>query len=348
MKEGVVRTTIGDIAPESLGWVLPHEHLKCTQLAVFVPPKNDAERCFAHVPVSEQQIDLIREDPLQNLDNIYLPGGDVVQAEVNLFRQSGGGTIVDLTTVGLGRDVHEAARIGEQCGINVVVATGYYVSASHSSNIEQYTEEQLTAEMLGEIEHGIGGSSIRAGVIGEIGTSSEIHMNERKVLRAAAFASNESGCAIVVHVQPPAWLGHEVLDLLLDAGASADRVALAHMDTALDTSYHAELLDRGTHIMYDGFGLNWDFKSLGLEVPSDGQRVDAVMSLLARGYGNHIMMSHDVCTKIHLSRFGGPGYAHLFTQIAPMLRAGGCSDTDLERCFGKNPATFFAARKIER
>jgi phosphotriesterase-related protein len=350
MNVGFVRTVQGDVASEALGIVLPHEHLRCTQLAVFKARRNDPDRLAAHQRVTRQNAVNIRKDPLSNIDNHYLPGGAIVASELQEFVRLGGRTLVDLTTVGLGRDVKEAARLSRSTGLHVIVATGYYVARSHPPEVSRRSESWLVDRMAREVEDGIDGSSIRAGVIGELGTSAPIHPRERKVLAAAAGASQETGCGIVVHVQPPAWQGHEVLDLLFAAGARADRIALAHIESTVrpGLNYQRELLSRGVMLGYDGFGLVWDFPSLKLRVPSDEQRADAVVELMADGFRGKLLLSQDICTKVHLSRFGGPGYAHLLKRIVPMLKVRGCNEDDLCQLMQVNPSAFLSRREAAK
>jgi predicted metal-dependent phosphotriesterase family hydrolase len=53
--------------------------------------------------------------------------------------------------------------------------------------------EEIEKEIEIEIQSGIGRTEVRAGVIGELGTSETIHPDEKKVLTAAARAHNETG-----------------------------------------------------------------------------------------------------------------------------------------------------------
>lgn len=334
-----VRTVLADIGKDKVGFTLPHEHLQCTQLCVFSDPISDEQRILAHETVTKENATIVRENPLSNLDNIYLPGGSLVEEELRKFVRLGGKTIVDLTTIGLGRNIHEIVRLSQVTGLNVIAGTGYYIAASHPLEVTERNEEWLCSQMITEIDSGIDGTNYRAGVIGEIGTSSPIHKREEKILCAAAQASNKSGYSIIVHVQPPAWLGHEVLDILFNAGARPERVVLAHMDSTLTSglAYHREILERGVTIMYDGFGTNWDFPSLGLKMPSDEERINAVVALVDENYSERLLLSHDVCTKAHLGLFDGPGYTHLTETIIPNLVQRGCTRAELDQMTRSNP-----------
>jgi phosphotriesterase-related protein len=268
-----------------------------------------------------------------------------VEEELKSYAASGGRTLVELTPVGACRNIDEIVRLSKASGLHIIAGTGYYTQRSHPPDVAVNDIEWLAREMVRDIEEGIDGTPARAGVIGEIGTSLPILDQERKVLAASVFASKVTGRSIVVHVQPPAHFAHEVLDILFQEGAKPDRVVLAHMDSTLrpGLTYHRELLSRGVSIIYDGFGMEWDFPSLGLRTPSDEDRVNAVVELVASDFINQLLLSQDVCTKIHLAFYGGPGYSHLITRVLPMLLERGLSDSELTTIVKTNPANYIAA-----
>ena len=46
----------------------------------------------------------MRYDPFRNRDNLELLDEDTAVSEALLFKRAGGGTVVDVTTLGIGRD----------------------------------------------------------------------------------------------------------------------------------------------------------------------------------------------------------------------------------------------------
>src|SRR5207249_4611461 len=80
------------------------------------------------------------------------------------------------------------ARIARATGLNVVMGAGYYVAASHPADMDRRTLDELAREMIADVTSGVGDTGIRAGLIGEIGTTYPWTENERKVLRAAVIA----------------------------------------------------------------------------------------------------------------------------------------------------------------
>ena len=46
-------------------------------------------------------------------------------------------------------------------------------------------------------------------------------------------------------------------------------------------------------------------------------------TLLARGHGERVVVSHDICYHTRLTRFGGHGYRHIFSNVVPLMLASG-------------------------
>ena len=59
------------------------------------------------------------------------------------------------------------------------------------------------------------------------------------------------------------------------------------------------------------------------DMPSDGQRMDQVIKLIEAGRVGQLLLSHDICTEVRLTKFGGHGYHHLLVNIVPRLRLKG-------------------------
>ena len=41
------------------------------------------------------------------------------------------------------------------------------------------------------------------------------------------------------------------------------------------------------------------------------------------GYGDRVVLSHDICTKHRLAAYGGHGYGHLLAEVVPWMRQRG-------------------------
>ena len=93
-------------------------------------------------------------------------------ARLNELHDAGISTLLDMTIVGLGRDVSRIARVAALTDLNIIVATGLYVL----NDIAQpffYSgpgtvlggPEPLVDLFVGDIEEGIAGTGVKAGVL---------------------------------------------------------------------------------------------------------------------------------------------------------------------------------------
>ena len=193
----MIQTVTGAVHRGKLGRVLSHEHL-LINLSVFAPPPADKS-----VPYNEKlslsNLRYVRKDPYLILDNAIIDETDTAVEEMKLFKAAGGGTVVDATPDTIGRDPLALRRISEESGVNVVMGCGFYVAAAHPAYVRERSERELADEILRDITEGVRGTGIRAGVIGEIGTSAVVTPEEWKCVAAAGLAQLESGKGIHIH-----------------------------------------------------------------------------------------------------------------------------------------------------
>ena len=196
---GLVQTVLGPVRPETLGPTLTHEHLLIDFLCMFDPPDDPAERHKSFQPLTLENLGWIRYDPFRNRDNLLRLDEESAISEIALFQQAGGGTIVDVTTIGIGRSPEALVRIAQTTGLNIVMGAGYYTAAVHPTDMTARSEADLADEMIADLTTGVGDTGVRAGIIGELGCSWPLTANERKVLRAGARAQQATGAAITIH-----------------------------------------------------------------------------------------------------------------------------------------------------
>jgi phosphotriesterase-related protein len=172
--------------------------------------------------------------------------------------------------------------------------------------------------MIRDIEDGMSGTTIRAGIIGEIGVSEPITEGEIRVLRAAAAAHRATGAAITIHnaAVNGARSGDRVADILESEGVDLRRVVMGHMESSIDSpDHHRDLARRGCYLGFDMFGQDEFETGFPYIHAGDPQRTRAVRALVDDGFGRQLLLSHDVCYRLHLQRYGGYGYAHLLRNV---------------------------------
>ena len=178
----MAQTVLGPLDPAELGPTSTHEHLLIDFLCMFTPPSEASQKHKAYQPVSLENLGWVTYNPFRNQDNLLLLDIETAISEAMLFKRAGGGTIVDATTIGIGRDPKALAAIARATGINVVMGAGYYVDAVHPAELSEKTEAEIAGEIVADITTGVDGTGVRAGIIGEIGCTWPLTDSERKVL----------------------------------------------------------------------------------------------------------------------------------------------------------------------
>jgi len=347
----MVETGLGPVAADDLGPTLIHEHLRIDLWPWFDAPAADAtaaERAIADLRVTPDQTVMasVRANPFAVRDNLVVGDTALTVVELARFAAAGGRTVVDLTLDEIGRDPGALRDIALRTGLNVVMGCGHYVGRAHPATVAAASEEALRDKMIRDLLEGAAvrdaapgpstAERVRAGVIGEIGTSDPIEPEEARVLRAACAAQRETGRSLVVHLDPWGRAGHAVLDACEAAGVDLDRVVLAHLDPSLpDHAYHRSLAARGAWVSYDIWGDEDAYGGRGM--PTDDLRIAAVLLAHMDGWEDRLLVSQDVCLKSQLRTFGGPGYAHLLESIAPRLGAAGMDPLEVQALLVDNP-----------
>lgn len=339
---GKAQTVLGLVEGKDLGVTLPHEHLVVDGKAFYAEPSGATNRGLADKLVGMGNLSWLRYHPYENLDNVRLLDEQEAIDEVMLFKKAGGNTIVDVTSIGVGRDPKALARISRTIGLNVIMGAGYYTAPSQSPEMSSKTEEEITEEIVRDITIGVGDSGICAGIIGEIGGSWPLQDNERKVMRAAAHAQQLTGASINIHPGRKTEAPLEIVEILDDAGADLSRVIMSHIDARIrDHSRRCKLAKTGCSIEYDLWGWEGHFPSYWtadlLDLPNDTQRVYEIRQLIDEGYLNQILISHDICVKSRRVCYGGWGYAHISNYVVPMMLKRGLTQAQINIIMVENP-----------
>jgi phosphotriesterase-related protein len=342
---GQAQTVLGPIAGDAMGVTLPHEHLLIDFEVMFREPANGAERGLARQPVSLANLGWVRHNFSSSLDNLQLLDERVARDEALLFKHAGGQTFVDPTNRGLARDPLALARIARATGLNIIMGSGYYVAAAHPPDMDRRTSDDIARELVTDLTVGVDGTGVRAGFIGEIGTTWPWTDNEKKVLRAAVAAQRETGAALMIHPGRHERLPLQLVDFIRREGADLGRTIMCHIErTIADPAVLNDLAATGVHLEYDLFGLETSYYPYNpaFDMPNDGERMRQILGLIERGHLAQILMSHDIAYKHCLTRWGGFGYHHLLVNVIPRLRAKGADDKTIQTLLVDNPRRAFA------
>ena len=349
-QSGRIQTVLGTIEPDRLGITIMHEHLLVDLDCYFNEPEEASLKEWIDAPVTIDRLGRIMANWSHNRDTGRLWDIEVATDEASRYRYSGGASLVDATSLGIGRDPRGLARISRATGLNIVMGGSYYVPISHPVDMDNLTEEELTERIVRDVTEGVGDSGIRSGLIGEVGNFHPLTENERKVLRASAQAQVATGAPIMIHPGLNDWSPHGILEILTGAGADPHHVVFAHLGMAIwDMGAMIELAQSGCFLEFDHLGAYEDSSISYMGrfnefAASDDQELDKVEFLLSRGFRDQVVISHDANFKHQLTRYGGKGIAHILENIVPRLRRRGLSDDDLDALLIGNPGralTFF-------
>ena len=337
---GLAQTVLGPVDPSTLGMTTTHEHIFIDFVCMYTPSTEASTKHRGEEQVTMENLGWVRYDPFRNIDNLELLDEDMAIYEIALFGRAGGGTIVDATTLGIGRDPLALARVARATGVNIVMGAGYYVGIVHPEDMDERSEDEITEQIIKELTVGVGSTGVKAGIIGELGCTWPLNDNERKVLRAGARAQQETGAGILIHPGRNPRAPFEILDVLEGAGADVGRVIMGHLDrTVLDEDTLLEFAKRGSMLEYDLFGWETSHYSLGtIDMMHDGQRLDYVELLVENGYLSQLVLAQDVFCKSRTFSFGGYGYGHLIENIVPRMRDRGMPEEQINQIMVENPA----------
>jgi phosphotriesterase-related protein len=317
-----VPTFRGSIRPAELGPTLIHEH-------VFV---------------GHPELDLNHPHPEWDPEEAV----EGAVAALTRLHDLGIRTVVDLTVLGLGRDVARVARVAERVPVHLVAATGYYTSnvlppffRTHGPGRLVSGPDPLVEYFLRDIEEGIAGSGIRAGMIKVVTDEEGITEDVARVMGAAAEAHRRTRVTVTTHSRPALRNGLEQLAFLRARGVPPERIVIGHSGDSEDVDYLRRLMDEGATIGMDRFGME--------HVLPDDRRVATVLALLRLGYADRMVLSHDAAC---FSRMSPPSwraahaphwhYENIPRRVLPMLSAGGATEADIHQMIVTNPARLLA------
>lgn len=338
---GKARTVLGDIEASAMGAVLPHEHLLDNADAYWEgqdDPLADPD------PTSRPRLDNLwhwQEYGLANRGNLRLDSEESAIAELKTLHTWGIGTIVELTNIGIGRNVAGLRRISAASGIHVVAGTGYYVAGAQTDEVKALTEDQMVEQIVNDITVGVDGTDIRAGVIGEVGLSWPINSFEERSLAAGVRAQKLTGAALSIHT--PYFLSdvdvlREIGQRIADLGADMSRVILGHCDSfARDPRFFEVMPKLGCYIEVDTFSNSGYEAAFDYTYPSVEDRIKAVIGLIKAGAADRVLISHDIAFKTHTQTHGGHGYGQISRVVVPWMKRLGVDESTVEQILVRNP-----------
>ena len=158
---GKISTVLGPINPSEAGITLMHEH-------VFVDGS-----CFQSIPEEASLKPLIQSEikpeSIKHLakhwnvisNHIKLNDFNLMREELKNFVLSGGKTIVEATSIGIGRDPLAVAKMSRATGLNIIMGSSYYIPTSYPEYLCNMTEDDVYDQIVNDIVLGINEKRIK-------------------------------------------------------------------------------------------------------------------------------------------------------------------------------------------
>jgi phosphotriesterase-related protein len=312
----LVNTVRGPIDADQLGTTLMHEH-------VFVL----SPEVMTNWPTGWDRRQRVAE-AVERLSELCEAGVD---------------TIVDLTVVGLGRDIELIQEVAGQVDLNIVVATGLY-TYNDLPHYFDYRGEAFQASgvdaleefFLHDIEDGIAGSGVRPGIFKCCTDEPGLTPGVERVLRAVARAHRKTGFPISTHTHAPTKRGLDQQRVFTEEGVDLSRVVIGHSGDSTDLGYLEELARSGSALGMDRFGVD-------VYCPT-AKRVETVAVMCERGYADRMVLSHDAAC--HMDWFDDKfitevqpnwHFLHISRDVLPMLEEAGVTKEQIRTMLVENP-----------
>jgi phosphotriesterase-related protein len=306
MDLGTVRTLDADVLPTELGMTLAHEHVHASFGAVAGDP--DLEFTDSHE----------------------------IELDLRTAKARGVASLVEMSTYDMGGSPTLVACLTKRVGLRAVKSTGWFRSPS-VDQVGLDTVDVLARRMIDDIEVGFVGSSLRAGVIGELGMSGSLPTpSEKKVVAAAAQAAISTGRQIVAHTDD--WFNAVALvESFEGLGIGADRLMLAHMRCTDAVRDQIGLARAGAYLAFDQLG------HPERDAPEDV--AERILTIADHGQEHKIVISADVGRRSRLSAFGGGGYMEGVSALLSDLTRHGADRKLIDAITTDNIASFLTGSR---
>lgn len=318
-REGFVRTVLGDIPAQEIGFTHCHEH-------IFI------------LPGKSQQV-----DPSFLIDDL-----DKTTAELSQFYAIDGRTLVDAQGICQERAPKLLKLASEQSKVNIIASTGFHRSAFYEPDHFRYSEsvDVMASRMIEEIQVGmavysgsdiIERTDIKAGLIKFASDYHVINENARKVAEAVAAAHLVTGAPILTHCER-GTCAMEQIDMFIKLGVHPSCLMVSHLDRNLDLYVHEDVAHTGAYLLYDGISR--------VDIHSDMEIIELIRRMLEEGYSRQILFGMDMGRRTMWKSYGGgPGMTYLGNTFLVKLRRAGLTPEPIAAFTNRNPSEALAFRK---
>ena len=311
-----INSVLGPMDTSDMGFTLSHEHVLVTSAGIqYVYPE-------------------------------FIDREGTINRAVTEFKQAyseGLRTIVDVTTIDLGRDIRMLEQVSRESGINIICATGTWRDIPRV--FWTATPDMIAPLYIREIEEGIEGTGIKAAIIKVANDVGGVTPEGEIILRAAARAQKATGVPISTHTWAPERVGEQQVRIFEEEGVDLNRVYVGHSNDTTDIEYLLGLLEKGVWIGLDRYP--------GGRMPGTPDwegRTDTIKKLIDAGFGHRIMLGHDWSVTLSIAsqqiqedrqKHNPDGYLFITRKVLPRLRELGATEEQINQIMVDNPRRFF-------
>ena len=304
----MIRTVLGDIAPDALGVTDSHDHL-----------------FFASQKFAGQELD----DPA------------AAEAELRAFARAGGRALAQWTPMGLGRRAEELPGLARATGVHLIAATGLHQAGHYHPGLLPRLLDGLADRFVAELTEGLRSDAdpdgpplpAKAGLIKIAGDFHHLDAHAATVFAAAAAAHHATGAAIAVHLEG----GTHPLGVLAELhgahGVPTASIILGHLNRFPDPGPHRAAAEAGAWLGFDG--------PSRANHATDWRLFELLRALTEAGHADRVLLGGDTTTAAaRASTGGGPGIPFLVTGIRARVISE-LGDDVADAFFRRNPARAF-------
>lgn len=308
-----VNSVLGTIETANLGFTLMHEHIMVAPAGIFQDHPD-----LLNTRLMEHIVDGLKK-----------------------AKEGGVDTIVDATTPDIGRHINLIAEASRLSGVNIIACSGWWLDIPHA--FAGMSADQLAGIFTAEIEQGIAGTSIKAGILKAASDIGGMTPEEDIVLRAVARAHHQTGVPIMLHSYSPGQVGRQQIAVLREEGVHLNRVKLDHSNDTTDMDYLTWILEQGCYLGLDRYPGH---------IISSAARTRTMKALIDAGYADRLCPSHDEAMLFFMAadpdamdeeRLMANPYRYLYIKkvVFPQLREMGVSEAVVNSLCVAGPRNFF-------
>jgi phosphotriesterase-related protein len=309
-----INSVLGPLDTVNLGSTLMHEHL-----------------IVAAAGVSQNYPGLLGVDFMERIVDRLLEA-----------KREGVDTIVDATTLDLGRDVTMMIEASRHSGVNIIACSGLWLERPRY--LDEVSADQFAHLFIGEINEGIAGTGAKAGILKASSDVDGVTPGDESILRGVARAHLQTDVPIMLHSHPQAEVGRKQLAILKEEAVDLGRVKVDHSNDTTDLAYLIWLLEQGCYLGLDRYP--------GWNEVNARTRTETMKTLIDAGYGDRLLLSHDhslvttireasAITQEEREAHNPDGLFYIKRMVFPQLQEMGISEKVLNGLLVDNPRNFF-------